>query len=625
MSATQSTLDPSAGVLIEAEAFDDFGGWVMDSQFETLMGSPYLLAHGLGEPVADATTTIELGASGTYGVWVRAKDWVPGHHPGRFELSINDHRLDAVFGANDQDWSWQYAGDVSLEAGPITLALHDLTGFCGRCDAIYLSADGAEPPNAVDAQARAWRKVMRGLPAEPEAAGDFDIVVVGGGISGCAAALAAARLGQTVALIHDRPVLGGNASKEIGLMPRGAQGALLQELSQRTPDGDLVAFQLLADEATATVLLEHRVIATEVVDGRITSVDAIEARSGREYRLTGKMFIDTSGVARLGLLAGAETMYGREARSEYDESYAPDEADDMHHGNTLFFRTGMLDAPKPFPDVPWATEIAKDYANLSGQLIEPGLENGPGPKAGNNPNTPVFQFKNLPDMEGDDDVPATHFWEYGQWLDPYTECEHIRDYLMCALFGTFSNVKRMEPNKYANLSFEWMAYVPAQGEFHRYRGDHVLTENDIRDHTVFEDAIIANDGSFCIHCAWDKNADAPYDFRLKDWIWDSRDRTPYAIPFRCLYSTNIENLLCAGKHISVSSVASSSTKFMGNGAQHGVAVAAAASLCIRHDLSPRELGERHLNALKKLMHDLTHQDHDLSHNPPERKFKPVYT
>ncbi|MEM7097594.1 MAG: FAD-dependent oxidoreductase [Pseudomonadota bacterium] len=625
MTQNLNEIDPSAGVLIEAEAFDDFGGWVMDSQFETLMGSPYLMAHGLGEPVADATTTVELAASGQYEVWVRAKDWVPGHHPGRFDVSINGRRLDTTFGANDEDWSWQSGGKVTLDAGSISIALHDLTGFCGRCDAIYLSADGTPPPNEVDEASRAWRKVMRGLPPEPADAGHYDVVVVGGGISGCAAALAAARLNQTVALIHDRPVLGGNASKEIGLMPRGAQGALLQELSQRTPDGDLVAFSLLAAEPSAKVFLEHRVIGTEVSNNKIVAVDAVEARSGQEYRISGKMFIDTSGVARLGLLAGAQTMYGREARAEYDESYAPEQADDMHHGNTLFFRTGMLDAPKPFPEVPWATEIAKDYANLSGQLIEPGLENGPGPSAGNNPTTPVFQYKDFQDMDGDDDVPATHFWEYGQWLDPYTECEHIRDYLMCALFGTFSNVKLMEPDKYANLSFEWMAYVPAQGEFHRYRGDHVLTENDIRNHTVFEDAIIANDGSFCIHCAWDRDEDAPYDFRLKDWIWDSRDRTPYAIPFRCLYSANIDNLLCAGKHISVSSVASSSTKFMGNGAQHGVAVAAASSLCIELDVTPRELGQLHLDALKTLMHDLTSCDHDLEQNPPERKFKSVFT
>ncbi|MEM7404982.1 MAG: FAD-dependent oxidoreductase [Pseudomonadota bacterium] len=619
MTATETGGAHPRGILIEAEDFDDFGGWVLDSQFETQMGSPYLLAHGLGRPVRDARTRVVIAAAGTYAVWVRAKDWVPGHHPGRFALSINGHQLEQVFGANDQDWCWQAGGSVELGAGEALFALHDLTGFEGRCDAIFLSADGSEPPNAVDDASRAWRKMLRGHPEVPADAGDYDIVVVGGGISGCAAALAAARLGQSVALIHDRPVLGGNASKEIGLMPRGAQGALLKELSTRTPDGDLMALQLLNAEPLAAVFLERRVIGVARSGDRISSVDTVEARSGVEQRFTGQMFIDSSGVATLGLLAGAETLFGREARAQYGESYAPEEADDMHHGNTLFFRTRMADSPVPFPDVPWATEVAKDYANLSGQLLEPGLENGPGPKAGTNPNTPEFLYG-----KSGDSFPATHFWEYGQWLDPYKEGEHIRDYLMRALYGTFSNVKKMEPEEYANLEFEWMAFVPAQGEFHRYRGDYVLTETDIRDHPPFDDALIANDGSFCIHCAFEPG-EAPYDFRLKDWIFDGRDRTPYAVPFRCLYSASIDNLMMAGKHISVSYVASTSTKFMGNGAQHGVAVAAAASLCKQLQTTPRGLYEHHLDELKALVSDLTSCDHDLSHSPPVRKFKSVIT
>ena len=487
-----------AGILIEAEDFENYGGWVLDSQFETQMGSPYLLAHGLGRPVDDATTVVVIAEVGDYEVWVRAKDWVPGHHPGRFKLSINEVELETEFGANDQDWSWQSAGKVSLPEGDVSFRLHDLTGFDGRCDAIYLSSDETLPPNAVDEASRSWRRALRGLANEPVDSGDYDVVVVGGGVSGCAAALAAARLGQKVALIHDRPVLGGNASKEIGLMPRGTQGALLKELSERTADGDLKAFSLLEAEPNASTFLEHRVVSAVKLDNRIVSIDAIQARSGHELRFKGRTFIDTSGVALLGVLTGAETLYGREARSEYNEDYAPDDADDMHHGNTVFFRTGMADQPVSFPEVPWATEISKDYANLSGQLSEPGIENQEGPIVGDNPSTPEFQFNGM-----NETFPATHFWEYGQWLDPYTNGELIRDYLMRALYGTFSNVKKLEPEKYANLEFEWMAFVAAQGEFRRYKGDHILTENDIREHTTFEDALVANDGSFCIHCAWD--------------------------------------------------------------------------------------------------------------------------
>ncbi len=199
--------------------------------------------------------------------------------------------------------------------------------------------------------------------------------------------------------------------------------------------------------------------------------------------------------------------------------------------------------------------------------------------------------------------------KYGQWLDPYSEGERIRDYLLRALYGTFSNVKRLEPEKYANLEFDWVAYVAAQGEFRRYRGDYILTEGDIRSHAVFLDTLVPNDGAFCIHCA-NAPGEGKYDFRLKHWIWDTRDEKPYGIPFRCLYSTNIENLMMAGKHISVTHVAGSSTKFMGNGGQHGIAVGAAAYLCKTHGTTPRGLSQNHLGELKALIGELTAHDHD---------------
>lgn len=611
---TDVRADHSAGILVEAEDFENYGGWVLDSQFETQMGSPYLLAHGLGRPVADATTVIHVPESREYEVWVRTKDWAPPHSPGKFRISLNGVPLAPDFGANGRDWCWQSAGRVSVAAGELVVALHDLTGFDGRCDAIYLSADGKAPPNEVNAQSRSWRKQLRGLPQEPVAAGTFDVVVVGGGMSGCAAALCAARLGQTVALVHDRPVLGGNASKEIGLMPRGTQGALLHELSARTADGDLVALSVLRAEPNVTVLLENRVMDIATEDAGIVSIDTVEARGGVERRLHGRTFIDASGVAILGLLSGAATLFGRESHAEFGEPYAPEVADDMHHGNTLFFRTRMADEPVPFPDVPWALEVAGDYANLSGQLVAPGIENGPGPVAGANPATPAFRFGSKADV-----FPATHFWEYGQWLDPYTSGEQVRDHLMRALYGTFSNVKRLEPERYANLEFEWMAYVAAQGEFRRYEGDYILTENDIRKHTTFDDTLIANDGMFCIHCAFEPG-ESEYDFRLKDWIYDQRDKESYEIPFRCLYSKNIANLMMAGKHISVTHVAGSSTKFMGNGAQHGVAVGAAAYLCAKYETTPRGLYEQHLDSLKALVLELTSCDHDMTSSPPQRRF-----
>lgn len=111
------------GILVEAEGFDDFGGWLLDSQFELEMGSPYLFAHGLGRPVADARTVVSVPLAGSYHVWVRVKDWVPSHHPGRFSLSVNGAELSTEFGASGRDWAWQAAGTVDRSTQPTTCSL----------------------------------------------------------------------------------------------------------------------------------------------------------------------------------------------------------------------------------------------------------------------------------------------------------------------------------------------------------------------------------------------------------------------------------------------------------------------------------------------------------------------
>ncbi|OQU98447.1 hypothetical protein CLAIMM_04234 [Cladophialophora immunda] len=590
---------PSSGLLVEAEAFDDFGGWILDSQFDLEMGSPYLLAHGNGRPVADATTIINVATAGKYNVWVRTKDWVPGYHPGRFTLKINGIALDTEFGANDLDWNWQAGGCVRLSRGETRLALHDLTGFCGRCDAIYLGCDSTPPPEEVNEATRTWRRRLLGLPDEPVPLEPFDVIVVGGGVTGAAAALTAARLGDRVALVQDRPVLGGNASVELGLRPRGVWGPLIEELAERHPDGDLVAKSLLDAEPSSSLFLEHTVYNAVTSGSNIVSIDARDARSGREIRLSAKVFIDCSGRALFGRYSGAETLFGQESRAEYGESLAPEHRVETHHGNTVFFRTRLAALPVPFPLVPWATEVAKDFSDLRGQLKKPGLDNGDGPLVLNHQPDPKIRKR----MMG----PYTHFWEYGQQLDPYTQGERIRDHLLRAIYGTFSNVKTMEPKKYANLEFDWVAFVAAQGEFRRYKGDHVLTENDIRAHKHFDDTVVLNGGAFCLHYPGHEK----YSFRLKYWEWDERDRKNYAIPFRCLYSCNISNLMMAGKHLSVTHVAGSSTKFMGNGGQHAIATAAAAHLCRKYRTNPRGVYQNHIVELQRIAGRFTGLNYDI--------------
>lgn len=577
-------------LLIETEEFDDYGGWTLDSQFVAEMGSPYLLAHGSGHPVAEATTVVDVTQAGTYSVWVRAKDWVPGHSPGRFTLSLGSTTLDTEFGANGQDWGWQPAGTVDLDVGPLDVGLHDLTGFDGRCDAIFLSLDGNEPVEGGSPEALAWRRRLRGLPEEPEVHDPFDLVIVGGGVTGSVGALVAARLGLRVAVVQNRPVLGGNASVEIGIGPRGEKGHVVAEAIARNPEGELQVGPLLEADPNATVFLHQQVFDVVMNGDAIESIDARHAVTGREIRIPASQFIDCSGTAILGILAGAPTMWGIEGADEYGESQAPPERLDQHHGNTVFFRTRMADEPVEFPEVPWAMEVAKDYADLGGQAREPGKDNGDGPA--------VDAFR---PPEDDDRANLTrrltHYWEYGQWNDPYTEAEHIRDHLLRAIYGTMWNVKTMEPDTWANLEFDWVSHVPGQGEFRRYIGDHVLTENDIVDRVDFPDALVQNSGAFCLH----HPIDPTYDFRLKDWTWDTRAEEPFDIPFRSLYSAHVSNLMMAGKHISVTHVAGSVCKFMGNGAQHAIATAAAASVAIKHGATPRQVHDNHLSELKALV------------------------
>ena len=191
-------------VLIEAESFDDLGGWVLDQQFMDLMGSPFLLAHGMGVPVADATTEVEVAAPGPMRVWVRTRDWVapwgaPGA-PGRFQVVVDGEPLETTFGVEGDPWHWQDGGVVEVGAR-VRLGLHDLTGFEGRCDAILLApaAEDWVPPDGGEGLEE-LRDALLGIPAEPTDGGHFDLVVVGGGTAGtsdrCSEATRAPRSGS---------------------------------------------------------------------------------------------------------------------------------------------------------------------------------------------------------------------------------------------------------------------------------------------------------------------------------------------------------------------------------------------------------------------------------------------
>ncbi len=181
-----------ADVLVEAESFTNPGGWSLDTQFIREMGSPYMLAHGLGKPVADATTTVTFDEPGTYKVFVRTKDWVARWkaegQPGRFQVLVDGKPLSETFGTKGAEWDWLDGGTVEIAQKSVTLTLHDLTGFDGRCDAIFFTKADSEtaktgPPNDKEPLS-SWRREQLGLKAEPTKRDGYDLVVVGGGYAG---------------------------------------------------------------------------------------------------------------------------------------------------------------------------------------------------------------------------------------------------------------------------------------------------------------------------------------------------------------------------------------------------------------------------------------------------------
>ena len=213
-----------ATLFLEAEAFGDLGGWVIDQQSTDQMGSPYIMAHGLGRPVADASTRVAIEREGLYTVYARTRDWTSVWNApssaGRFCVLADGAPLENELGTNGPDWAWQCAGRVQLEKGVHALALHDLTGFNARCDALLLTTDDAPPPDGGEELEELRRRLTWKSVKEDDTL--YDLVVVGGGVAGLCMAIAAKRTGCSVLLIHDREVLGGCNSSEIRVCMGGA-------------------------------------------------------------------------------------------------------------------------------------------------------------------------------------------------------------------------------------------------------------------------------------------------------------------------------------------------------------------------------------------------------------------
>jgi len=571
-------------VLVEAEGFEHLGGWVVDQQFMDQMGSPFLLAHGLAEPVEDATTTVAFPHAGEYRVWVRTRDWVapwdvPGA-PGRFQLLVDGRPLRTVFGTEGAEWHWQDGGTVELKEPNVTLTLHDVAGFEGRCDAVLFSADTSFRPPNENRELAAFRRAALGLSDEPDDAGAFDLVVVGGGIAGICAALSAARLGLTVALVHDRPVLAGNNSSEVRVWlsgevnqePHARIGDVVNELeparkAHSGPEntGDLYEddrrLELVRAEKNISLFLGRHVVAVESDAGGIRAVIAQDIITARRSRFTGRWFTDCTGDGSVGSLAGAD----------FEISLS------RHMGPTNLWNVVDTGRPAPFPRCPWAVDLSDKP--FPGRRVD-GNQNA-------SPETKLL-------------VLGVWIWESGFDRDPMAEAEHIRDMNLRAMYGAWDALKNVD-NEYPNHKLNWAAYVAGKRESRRILGDVVLAGEDLRTSKPYPDGFVPATWSIDLHLP-----DARYEkgFESDPFISqaDFEDYArPYWVPYRCLYSRNVPNLFTAGRDISVTHEALGAVRVMRTCGMMGEVVGMAASICKKHDTGPRGVYENHLEKLAALI------------------------
>ncbi len=411
----------------------------------------------------------------------------------------------------------------------------------------------------------------------------YDLIVVGGGLSGLCSALAAARHGVKTALVQDRPVLGGNASSEIRMHICGAsrhrgrlnarETGIVEEIQIDThavnPNYsfstlDTIMWEKARFQENLKLYLNTRMTDVEMDGPRVKAILCDQITTERRFRMTAPRFVDATGDAMLAYLAGAEYRMGREGKGQHGEHWAPDTEDHHTMGNSLLFRAVDVGYPVPFKKPEWAYTITEEMLK----------------------------------HRGHQEVSSGYWWIElgGDDTNIITDGEEIRDELLKTLYGIWDHIKNGGDHGAENYALDWVGHLPGKRESRRVIGDHVLDENDIMAARVFEDAIAYGGWSMDVHVVGGfRTREEPTQF-LGDFDL-------YTIPYRATYSKNIENLFVGGRAFSTTHMAFSSIRVMATCGVVGQAIGTAAAIAHRENIMPREVGGHIKELQATLMRD----------------------